>query len=243
MAIAFNNAVDGGDNGGTGSLTFSFTRASSPTGLLIVPIVGDIQGGVDDISSVTFDGVSLSLLAKLVASMGPDNRFLYFYYGLFSAHSGAHNVVITSSSNHHLLGGAADYTGVKQTSQPDASNTHIGSGSINSLTSSITTINDNSWVIVAECGGGSGFPPTVGIGATTRRTFDGASGTWGLFDSGGAVTPAGSYSFLTARPSGDSNTIAHVIGSFQPDTGGGGGISLSRIIPQSSGLIIGGFVG
>lgn len=210
MAIAFNAAADGGNNGGSStSLTFAYTCSSGSNRLLAVNVLGDVT---DNITGVTYNGVSMTLAAKLTPT-GPDTpRWVYLFFLLAPA-TGSNNVIISANTTAYILAGAADYTGVNQTGQPDATTTHTGSGSIMNLTSTITTVADNSWAILAEEGGG-GLPPTFDVG-TTRRSFDAAFNTWGLFDSGGPITPAGSYTMKTDRGLA-SNTILHVIASFSP---------------------------
>lgn len=221
MAIAFNAAADGGNT--VGNLTFSYTSGSGSNRLLVVGIVGDspIAGGglnADDITSVTYAGVAMTLAIKLAPGTHPFNRWLYLYYLLAPA-TGSNNVVISISGSHFVGAGAADYTGVKQSSQPDATTSQIGAGAVTSLTTSITTIADNSWAILVENSYDANAAPNAGTGAT-RRTFDATFGAWGIFDSNAAITPAGSYSMTTSL-NNSVDTISHVIASFQPDTGSG----------------------
>lgn len=214
MAIAFVAGADGGNNTGGTGLTYSYTCGSGANRLLVVGVAGDAT--VDDVTGVTYAGVSMTLAAKKAAT-GTNNRVSYLFYLLAPA-TGANNVVISASTAHYILSGAADYTGVKQSAQPDATATANGTGSVLLLTSSVTTVANNSWAILLENGYGSNTPPTASTGVT-RRTFDAVFGGWGLFDSNAAITPAGSYSMTTQRTNA-SDTITHVGASFQPDTGG-----------------------
>ena len=74
MAIAFDAATDGGNvNPGT-TLTFAHTCTGS-LGLLVVGFNGDNIGGADDVSSVTYNGVALTLADKQVnPASGGDQR-------------------------------------------------------------------------------------------------------------------------------------------------------------------------
>lgn len=211
MAIAFDAATDGGNNGGTtNSRTFSHTCTGSDR-ILFVGFCGDVSPGNDDITSVTYNGVGLSLVGKRT----DDNtsRMLYLYM-LVGPASGANDVVISCTNNHYLLAGAVSYTGVAQSGQPDASTTNISGALATTLTTSLTTVADNCWTVLVEGGFNANAAPTAGAGST-RRTFDAAFGTWGLFDSNSAITPAGSYSMTTDRSSSD-NFIAHVMASVSP---------------------------
>lgn len=218
MAIAFDAGTDGNVVTGT-NLSFNHTVTGSLP-ILFVGFSGDSVGGNDDITSVTYNGVSMTLAAKKTNATNGD-RMMYVYYLLGPA-TGTHSVSVSCTNSHNLSGGAVSYTGVKQSAQPDATTTNFETVPANqTLTTSITTINDNSWVMLLEgCFDGSSGP-TAGAGAT-RRVNDTLStfGAWGLFDSNGAVHPAGSYSMTTNRSANPFGlAITHVVVSFQPDTG------------------------
>jgi hypothetical protein len=212
MAIAFDAATDGGNNGGTtNSLTFSHTCTGSNL-ILFVHFQGDAIGGADDITGVTYNGTSLTLALK--TGLG-NNRFSYVYY-LLSPSTGAHNVVISCTANHYIIGTAASYTGAAQTT-PD--NTAVG-GSVNAsdltCTTSITTVADNCWVFLGETSYSDQNAPVAGTN-TVRRTYGVAFGEPGTFDSGGVVHPAGSLSMTTTLVSNNVNIyIIHIMVSFAP---------------------------
>lgn len=214
--MAFVAAADGGNNGGTtNSLTFSYTCGSGSNRLLVVAIAGDVVAGADDITGVTYNGVAMSLACKTAGG----NRFNYFYY-LVNPASGANNVVISATTSHYLLAGAADYTGI---SALDATNTNSGA-SITTLTTSLTTIANNCWVILIGNSYDGGPQQNAGTGST-RRTFDAAFGIWTLFDSAAAITPAGSYSMTSTVP-GSATNMSHCMASFSPAGAGGGVVPL-----------------
>ena len=82
----FDNAADGGNNGGsTTSLTYSYTVGTNSNRLLLVNLMGDVS--VDDISSVTYAGVPMTLVNKVQT---PSDRWHYLYY-LLSPSSGTNN--------------------------------------------------------------------------------------------------------------------------------------------------------
>jgi hypothetical protein len=238
MAIAFDAATDGGNNGGaTESLTWSHTTSAGSDRLLVVSITGDTVPGADNISSVAYNGDALTLVAKRTDGV----RYFYLYY-LLNPDSGANNVVITlpASGGHFLLAGSATYTGVAQSGQPDASSsTHSGTDADGSLTHSVTTVADNCWVILSAHGyDGSNGAPTAGSGST-RRTFEASFGTWGLFDTNGVVTPAGSKSMTWTYPA-TGGDMSSIMASFSPAGGGGGGSTPS---PAAGALSLAGTTG
>jgi hypothetical protein len=215
-AIAIDNTgVDLGNNGGTGSLTGAFTMGSVSNGLLTVCLVGDVAGGADDITGVTYNSVSMTLAAKRATANV--SRFIYQYYLLAPA-SGAHNVVVTSTTNHYLIGTATSYSGVKQSAQPDASATNDTGGVNNTtLTTSVTTVADNSWTVL--CGGAyDASPQTAGTGSTLRKTD--ATNSQTIFDSNAAKTPAGSTSMAFGMTG--SVAMGAVLVSYAPYVAAGG---------------------
>jgi hypothetical protein len=210
MPISFVGASDLGNNGGTtNTLSTSYTVGSGSNRLLAVGLIGDSFGGSDDITSVTYNGVSMTLAAKHTTG-GERNTYLYY---LLNPASGSNTVAITSTNTHYLLAGAADYDGVRQSGQPDATAESNDSGVNDSYASSITTVANNSWAIcLNESFGNSAV--AAGAGATLR-TQGAAFKDWGLFDSGGPITPAGSYSMTTIM-TGAGHAQIHVIASFSP---------------------------
>lgn len=231
MAIAFDAATDGGNVNPATSLTFAHTCTGS-LGLLVVGFNGDIIGGADDVSSVTYNGVALTLADKQVGAGTGGDRNTYLYFLLGPA-TGAHNVVITCSSSHVIQGGAASYTGVKASGQPDAHTVNAELlSSLKTLTTTLTTSADNCWTVLVEnCydGGPGAGSPGAGAG-TTRRTADATNGGWGLFDSNAVVHPAGAASLTTTRAADPFGLeILHVMASFQPDTGGGATVTYPQL--------------
>jgi hypothetical protein len=225
MAIAYDNATDGGNNGGaTNSLTFAHTCSGSDR-ILYVGFAGDTS--TDDITGVTYSGVSASLVGKI---QNTSNRWAYLYR-LVGPASGSNNVVISCTATHYLIGCATSYTGAAQSGQPDANTTN--SASANSLTTSVTTIADNCWAVMMGHSGFTGSPLTAGAN-TTRRVSDAAFGVTNLFDGNAAVTPAGSTSL--AYSAGNTFSVA-IMESFAPAGGGGG-----TILPIVNSIMLGGVI-
>ena len=173
--ITFDNSADGGNNGGsTTSLTYSYTVGSGANRLLVVNLIGDTSA--DDISSVTYDGASMTLLGKVQA---PSNNWQYLYY-LLNPSSGSNNVVITAGSTHYLISQAASWYNVKQSAQPDALTTNTAPAANTSITTSLTTVAAGSLVVqglwsYGHLAAGPGATPIV---------IDAAIGGAGIFASG-----------------------------------------------------------
>jgi hypothetical protein len=206
QAIAFVGAADGGNVTTTSAMTWSYTCGSGSNRLLVVGVLGDATS--DFISGVTYGGVSMTLAGSHQADA---QRWSYLFF-LLNPASGANDVVVSASTPTSMFSGAADYIGVKQSGQPDASALGESDFSATSLTTSITTVVDNDWVVLFENGFSSSNPPSADTG-DILRVVDATFGAWGLFDSNGPVTPAGSYSMKTTRPL-SVNGIGHILAAF-----------------------------
>ncbi len=137
----FDNAADGGNNGGSGSsLTYSYTVGTNSNRLLLVNVVGDTSA--DDVSSVTYASAPLTLIAKVLT---PGAQWHYLFY-LLNPASGTNNVVVTAASSHYLWSEAASWYNVTQSGQPEAYTTATAPGV--TLTNSVPASSNNA--IVAE---------------------------------------------------------------------------------------------
>lgn len=201
--IAYVGATDGGNNAGSGTTrTYSVTVSSGSNRILLVGVVGDVLAGADDVTGVTYAGVSMTFINKT----DDGNRRQYLYY-LLNPTSGANNVVVTASTSHWLMSGAIEYTGVQGI---DVTATNKATGA-SSITSTVTTTTNNNWNVIFSQNQGS--VQNAGSGAT-KRTPVAVNQYWTWFDSGGAITPAGSYSMTTSLAAGAN--IGHCIVSIKP---------------------------
>jgi hypothetical protein len=214
VAIAFDAATDGGNNGGSSnSLMFSHTVTGSNP-ILFVGFVGDAPTGSDDITGVSYGGVSCSLIAKRTDLSV--NRFIYLYV-LAGPSTGANNVVITCTNNHFLLAGSVSYTGAAQFGQPDSSNSNQA-GDEQHVTVAVSTVADNCWTVLIGGGFESNDLLVAGAGST-RRTAEASFGTWALFDSNGPITPPAVTTMechYTAAMTSFNGTVTGIIASFAP---------------------------
>ena len=203
MSIAYDNDSHSGFLNTTSNDLIHIT-AGANRGLAV-----SIYSSIDSVTGVTYNGVSMAFVRKVVMLGGAAGQFIHLYY-LINPASGSNTVTVTSSSN---LGGyvsAVSYTGTKQTGQPDASNTG-GSASTASLTTSLTTVADNCWLT-----GYSYHNATISAGAGTILR-GGSLGVLQTIDSNGPKTPAGSYSLVTTV--GAADFAGHVMLSIAPVTG------------------------
>ncbi|HEY9712213.1 MAG TPA: fibronectin type III domain-containing protein, partial [Chroococcales cyanobacterium] len=204
--ITFDNAADGGNNGGsTATLSYAYTVGSGSNRLLIVNVIGGVSA--DDISSVTYAGTPMILLGKVQAS---SNAFQYVYY-LLNPASGSNNVVITAASSHYLISQAASWSGVKQSAQPDAFTTNSAAAAITSTTTSLTTVAAGSLVVQgvwsdSHLAAGQGSAPLI---------VESAFQAGGIFASTiSPVSPAGNVGMTTISDGTMSTGV--IMASFSP---------------------------
>lgn len=185
MAIAFDAATTPVNNSNSTSLTFSHTCTGSNRALFVATGLHTS----DVVTGVTYGGVAMTLMGKVT-----NGRWVYIY-GLLNPASGANDVVVTCSSAADFLGATAmSYTGVLQSGLPDAVNTFTGNST--TITTSLTSVADNCWFLVA---GRMGPNATASTNTTYRGNMN---DTWEVVgDSNGPKTPAGSFSMTSTSSS------------------------------------------
>jgi hypothetical protein len=231
MAIAFGAATDLGNTSAT-SLTAAHNCGAGSDRFLAVAVIGDIGSGSDDVTGVTYNGVAMTLAEKI--SDVVIARFGYLYT-LTNPASGTNNVVVSCTTPHFLAAGAVHWTGVKQTGQPEVQNKTFSNEDVDvSLTTAITPLTANSWVILGAFGydGAGATPPLAGTGST-RRTYDPTYGLWGIFDSN-SDQPASSYSMEWHYVSGTAPDLASVMLAIAPAAGSSASSSVSSSVSPST---------
>lgn len=178
----------------------SWTHTTSGSDrLLVVSCFGDLT---DTLTSVTYNGVSMTLLSK---ALTPADRYNYLFY-LLNPALGANTVQINGPSV--IRGVSASYTGVAQTGQPDSNPTPTtGTGTQASV--NITPGASGCWLI-GNPAGGAGYN-NAGAGYTIRGT---TSGGTILQDSNGPVSPGSPIAFVSDTTSIQAWSIR--VASFAP---------------------------
>jgi len=207
MSIAYDNST--ASSFSTTSVTYSHTCSGSDRILLI-----GAYCGADSVTAASYNGVSATFIAKLNVN-GADHIYLYY---LIAPATGANDVVVTITGAPGVYSSATSYTGATQSAQPDASATNV-SASTTSLTTNVTTVADNSWLV------GYFYGQTCSAGANTTFRAQSAAGVVGAFDSNAAKTPAGSYGLTITQA---TNFAGSIVASISPLAGGGGGPSPRR---------------
>lgn len=184
MAIAYDNS---GTTHPTGSTTATVTFTTSGTDIAVCAGFTANKASIPAVNSITWAGAAMTA-ASLTPQSPPANATVreYIYYKTAAA-SGSNSLVVTfAATTDETSLNAVSYTGVGSVPQ----NNGGGNGTGTTATISITTTIDNSWLVggVRNDNNGDG---SAGSG-TTKRSF--VAGQNGFYDSGGAKTPAGSYS-------------------------------------------------
>lgn len=174
----------------------------------------------DPVTAVKYNSVSMSKITG-ASIVDATNGITISYWYLLGPSTGSNQISVTwtSGGGINLMGGAISLTGVKQSSQPDASGTNSGTtgiGGTNQPTVTITTIAANSWMIGAV---GVNDNSALSAGALQTKAYE--------FDESASPfhTIAGSYRGPQIIPGTDTinftgtvNTDNWVIGaaSFSP---------------------------
>lgn len=205
VGIAFDASASNATNGlgGTSPLstTVSHTIGGGSNRLVVVACEARSNAATTlAFTTVTYNGTNMTQAAT-IPDVGIRNR-ASIYYLLDSSlpAAGTYNVVVTASTTVGSLGlqvAAAVYsfTGAKQSAQPDATNTYTDVTGGSSISKSVVTVANNSWIV--DCLGasaGSGFTGTaVAAGSQAHSVVLAPQGASLLAASIlGPVSPAGS---------------------------------------------------
>ncbi len=206
MAIALDNALATF----TASGSYSFTVGTGNNRYLVVYAYDAGGAGV----SITYAGVAMTLLGSRNRGDGGKD----YFYGLGDPATGANNVVITGQVKSAPL----SYTGV-YSNAPDATANGSAVSATAPLIGTLVTVHDNSWTLMATAAD-SGSNVTASTGSTFRASASGSDG-WtassAVYDSAGAITPAGSHEMRTTWSPGvhDSTWLMISLAPFVASTG------------------------
>jgi hypothetical protein len=172
FVAATNPATDYYNGGTTNSLTESYTvtTGANPNGMLVVCAQGDnLIGGANDVTGVTYNAVAMTRDAAYTSGTVSGNAMIYIYR-MLNPPSGAHNIVLSSTTNHNLLLSAGEYNGVAATNPVDNTKTWENTGSQPStFTTTMSPTQAGSWVIDCRVSSSSINYSTV-VGGTLRST-------------------------------------------------------------------------
>lgn len=202
FAIAFDAPSQSTSSSAT---TKTWTHVTSGSNTIMFEGIYTVGGRT--ISSNTYNSVAITAINTATSANGQQ---LYWNY-LIAPTTGSNSVSYTTSGSAANTGGlATTYSGAKQSSQPDSSNTGTSAGPTDPFTINTTVVATGCWIagyIInnGNAGGGSN---------TVLRTTDQATYSGGLFDTNGTVG-TGSQAFNVAA-NGSSFFWAGCISSFAP---------------------------
>lgn len=202
MSVIALDATAGGNNN-SNVLTYPHTCTGSNIILfLAIEVNGNLYGSI---TSVTYNGIAMT---QINTKNTADNQLIFLYY-LIAPATGANNISISISGTTVIRGSSVSYTGANQTGVPDASTVNSGA-SVTSLATSVTTVLDNCWTVLAAVSNSGAL--SASTGSTLRNSQNGSGG---IFDSNGIIHPAGSKS-MSVLDSGGAANLATVMASFAP---------------------------
>lgn len=219
MAIAYDN-----------SKTYNFSAGSSSTTFVMSAVVGGILLAVTStkVTACTYNSVSLTKVVDFEPSINDGNQVHVNVWRLTNPATGSNTFDVTHAGDGTVV--LASYTGVDEIYQPIENATAYSNDGVNntqvlSLTNTITTSKDKSWVILCARGVNSTNTFVAG-GGTIRVTgnFIFGDGAGGIYDTNGPVTPAGNQS-MTSTWSASTGFTSNVIISLSPKNESGGLLS------------------
>lgn len=199
MAIAFDTSASN-QSGSASTLNITIAPAIGAT-LLLVTIVPSVSGSTQ-VTGVTYNGLPMTRINVFNDSLNYSN----YVYGILNPTSGSHTVAISLDTSREVRAAATSYTGTNSTSLPSNSTTFTGGAT--SVSQSITTAKDNSWVWMSLT---TAFD-TVSAGANTvfRAAGDTGSVQANTFDSNAAIHPAGSATLNATYNTGSQGVILEI---------------------------------
>lgn len=177
-------AYDSSALSASNTTNFTFAHTCSGADRYLVVIAGSQSTPP---STITYNGVAMTL----ISSMGSSTNTNVFV--LAAPSLGTNNVSVTVGSAFPTRAASASYTGVSSTGNPDTSHATDTGGAAVTVTDTITTLTDNSYVVGFGYYESASGALTAGAGATERQN-SGISvfyAPFGIFDSNGVKTPAG----------------------------------------------------
>jgi len=194
MALSFNSS---GQQENSGSTTNSFSFTNTSGNVLVVFTVNDV---VEDLTSVTYNGVSLTSITSQDGASGFVRCQMWY---LKSPATGANTLTATRPTG---TGGftvhAVSYAGANTATQPDsyASTTNTST----STTQTTTVVSANCWLVAGITANSNGLSGSTG--RTTKTTGAGQIGGTRIFDSNGTVG-TGSQSLTQTMNAGENTGI------------------------------------
>jgi len=216
------DAVSYGSDLDTSSLSWSHTIGGGGNRILIVGVENEDDVAADMVvSSVTYNGVAMSLVTGSQASVGSDpmnKTALYYLLDADLPAAGSYTVTVAyaGQNTRHCAGAISLANVAQQAAEAVAVNSNSNASAIST---NITTLTDGAWVVDAAQ---SGHPSTMAVNAS------GMVGRYSTSGSGGQTGAGATKPVATAGPTtmswdyDDTGTarLVHSAAAFAPAAGG-----------------------
>ena len=116
--ITFDNTSTLGNNAGSGNFSTSYTGSTLTNGMLVACVMGSDMSDSSPVAS--YNSVNMTLAASVASAASL--RWVYTFY-LLNPASGSNTFAVTQTGGDFLSINVAEYAGVKQSTQPDATTT------------------------------------------------------------------------------------------------------------------------
>ncbi len=216
--IKFDAASEASGSGSDTTLSWSHAIGSGNKRILVVGIAGEDDSANDlAVSSVTYNDISMDLVAGSSQSVGSDPIKTELYYLLDSnlPAAGTYMVEVTYSGNvNKRCAGAISLEGAQQ--QPPEAVVTNSNENTGTISTNITSLTDNAWIV-----------DVVGSNSTGSFTADQGAGQTGRFDTNsdssttaGSTRPAASAGPATVgwSYSATADRLVHSAAAFAPAT-------------------------
>jgi len=230
------DSVSRNDRENTTNLTYSHTTGSNDNRMLIVGVeIEDTSTADCVVTAVTYGGTPLTKVTSVNA--GSSTYMCVSLWYLTSPLSGSATVSVTTAGTvANIVSGTISLYNVAQQG-PEAFNTNTVTNQ-SSISTSLTTVTDNAWVVDAVGSGeDSGF--SSGSGQTEKYDRDSSS----MQGAGSTrLVPTASVTATQWTQGGNSNRKAHIVAAFAPFviTGSEEGAVPHGAVSQNSGAQCGG---
>ncbi|PJE64865.1 MAG: hypothetical protein COU90_01205 [Candidatus Ryanbacteria bacterium CG10_big_fil_rev_8_21_14_0_10_43_42] len=218
--IAYDATSNSGSKLNVSSFNWSHTTSGTNRLLVVGVAMNDSTDSDRTVTGITYNSVAMTNVRE--DDNDADNNSTSLWY-LANPSSGANTIAVTlNGTNSGATGAAISLTGVDQLSPLDAQNGSTLTNN-NSLSTSVTTIADNAWVVdIIFSEVGSQGTPAVGAGQTRVGLVETTP-----FDSAisyeGPKTPAGSVTMSWSNTVTGGADWSQSAASFKPATSEGGG--------------------
>lgn len=190
------------------TLTWSHTIADGLNKALVVAVCNGLPDNGSTITAATYDGQALTFVNTATVT-SPGRSQSTSYYIMIDPPVGTADIEFTRTVpmgfEGSWCGAAADFTGVKPSSNPNTSNATPTTASATSLSSSFTTTVDNCVAVLASSVA-AGEGQTAGSGLTEIIDQTGEDVSIALYRSTSPISPAGLFNMQTSSATSTSRT-------------------------------------